>query len=162
MTPRTKEGKEKARRNENRKALRRIEEQTRNVVLIEGRTEVDIAPEDAMQYTLDVATSMLKHAVEARATLRPDELWRDTMVGRIPNEWIRLEQDLRKEVYQIAGRMLQLDIDGRRANAAEAVAMLIAPVMDHIFKELHLTSKQKKAAPQAVHSGMKLLEGGGS
>jgi hypothetical protein len=128
--------------------------------LVNGVPEPDIEPADAIQFVLDRAVHMLKNAVEGVSQLEPDEIWRDTMVGRIPNEWIRLEEDLRKEVTQIAGRMLQLDIDGRRADAAEAVAVLLAPILEHIFKELKLTKKQKELAPSAVHSGMKLLEGG--
>lgn len=143
-------------RNANRKALRKA----RNQALVTGTPEPDINPEDAMQFILDRAVHMLKNAIKGVADLKPDEVWVDTMVGRIPNEWIRLEEDLRKEVHQIAGRMLQLNIDGRRADAAEAIAIVMAPVLETIFKELKLTAKQKARAPEAVGVGMRLLEPG--
>jgi hypothetical protein len=156
--PRSKAAKTKQRRNANRKALRKA----RNLALTTGEPEPDIEPEHAMQHILDRTLHMLRNTEKGVANLKPDEVWRDTMVGKIPNEWIRLEEDLRKEVAQVAGRMIALDIEGRRANAAEAIATLMAPVFEHVFGELGLTGKQKRLAPKAVHSGLKMLEGGSS
>jgi hypothetical protein len=147
--PKTKTAKGKQRRNVNRKLLRKV----RNEALTRGESEPDIQPDDALQYVLDRAVHMLKNAIKGVESLKADEVWRDTQMGRIPNEWIRLEEDLRKEVSDHAGRMIALDIEGRCANAAEALSMVLAPVLDHILSDLGLTKAQKARTPAVVHNG---------
>jgi len=156
VAPKSSKQKSRQKRNANRKALRKA----RNLSLVRGEVEPDIDPSEAMQYVLDRAVHMLRNAVDGVADLKPDEVWVDTMVGRIPNEWIRLEEDLRKEVAQIAARMIDLDLEGRRVALAEAMATLLVPVFDHIFKELKLTKAQRALAPKVVKSGLALLEPG--
>lgn len=156
MAPKAQRNRTKQRRNENRKALRKA----RDLALIRGEPEPGIQPSNAMQYVLDRAVHMLRNAEAGVEKLEPDEVWRDTQVGKIPNEWIRLEADLRQEVAQQAGRMIALDIEGRRANAAEAMALALAPVFKQILAELNLTPDQQAAAPAIVERGLKLLEGG--
>lgn len=144
------------RRNANRKALRAA----RNLALVTGEVEEGIDPSEAMQLVLDRSVHMLRNAIQGVSDLKGDEIWRDTMVGRIPNEWIRLEEDLRKEVSQIAARMIDLDLEGRKVALTEAMAMVLVPVFDHIFKELKLTKAQKAKAPDVVRAGLQLLESG--
>lgn len=152
------EKRRKKRRNENRKAL----VEARNLALITGTPVEDIDPSYALNFILDRTFHMLKNAIEGVNTLEPDEIWRDTMVGRVPNEWIRLEDDLRREVMAIAGNMLRLDLDGRRVAATEVIAAVIAPVLKSILDQLNLTPEQQAVAPEIVTSQLKVLEGGGS
>lgn len=144
------------RRNEQRKLLREAR-------AITGLTAEDLGridPVQAIQATLDRSYAQLVVAATEADNLPADELWRDTMVGRIPNEWIRLEGELRKEVQNIAGKMLQLDIDDRKAHAAELIAAAMAPVLEGVFKDLKLSDKQKARARESLGNHLRLLEGG--
>lgn len=155
--PKSVEGKNKKRqnkRNANRKALR----DARNLALLTGTPEENIDPHNAMQFILDRATHMLTNAIAGVENLQPDEVWRETMVGKIPNEWIRLEEDLRKEVWAIAGKMISLGIDDRKARAAEIMAQILAPVLAGILKDLALTPEQEERAPEVVEAHLKVLE----
>jgi hypothetical protein len=156
MAPKSSKMRKQAKRNAQRKALRKA----RNLALVTGDVEQDIDPSEAMQYVLDRAVHMLRNAVAGVSDLQPDEVWVETMVGKIPNEWIRLEEDLRKEVTILAARMIDLDLEGRRVALSEAMATLLVPVFDAIFKDLKLTKAQKGRAPQAVRAGLALLEPG--
>lgn len=156
MAPKSAKQRRNQKHNVNRKALRKA----RNLALVRGEVEEEIDPSYAMQFCLDRSVHMLRNAMEGVSDLKPDEVWRDTMVGRIPNEWIRLEEDLRKEVTALAARMIDLDLEGRRVALSEAMATILVPVFDHIFKELKLTKAQKEKAPDVVRAGLKMLEGG--
>lgn len=149
----------KRRRNENRKLLH-------NAKRITGMTaeQLEIGhvdPVDAIQQVLDRTYAQLVVASREADNVPSTELWRDTMVGRLPNEWVRLEEDLRTQVQQIAGKMLHLNIEDRKAHASELIAAAIAPVLSAIIKDLKLTPEQKKKAPEIVRGHLQLLEGGG-
>jgi len=156
MPPRSAKQRKQQKRNANRKALRKA----RNLALVRGEVETGIDPSEAMQFCLDRTVHMLRNAIEGVSNLKSDEVWVDTMVGRIPNEWIRLEEDLRKETTALAARMIDLDLEGRRVAVTEALATILVPVFDFIFKELKLTKAQRDKAPEIVRSGLKMLEGG--
>lgn len=153
---RKKAARQRRRRNEQRKLLREARR-------ITGMTAVDLGridPVDAIQGVLDRAYAQLVVASTEVDNLEASELWRDTMVGRVPNEWIRLETELRREVGNVARSMLQLDIDDRKAHAAELIAAAIAPVLEGVFKDLKLTDKQKLKAKESVATHLRVLEGG--
>lgn len=156
---RTKEG-NAARRQTKRRSNRKALKEARNIALTTGTPEENIDPGNAMQFILDRATHMLVQAVSGVENLEPDEVWVDTMVGRIPNEWIRLEEDLRKEVWMIAGKMITLNIDDRKARAAEIMASILAPVLQGILSDLQLTPEQEEKAPAIVEAHISVLEGG--
>jgi hypothetical protein len=149
-----------ARRQNKRRSQRKALREARNIALTTGTPEENIDPGNAMQFILDRATHMLTQAVLGVEDLSPDEVWVDTMVGRIPNEWIRLEEDLRKEVWGIAGKMITLNIDDRKARAAEIMASILAPVLKGILDDLHLNATQQKRAPDVIEAHLKVLEGG--
>jgi hypothetical protein len=147
----------KKRRNENRKLLREVN----RVAAMEAVVERDVDPADALQDVLDAAVARLHVAMAHANELDEDEVFRDTMMGKIPNEWLRLEKDLRSEVAVLAGRMIGLNIAGRQANAAEALATAIAPVLSGVFDGLGLTAAQKRKAPELVREHLQLIEGRG-
>lgn len=151
-----KAAKRQTKRRNQRKALK----EARNIALTTGTPEENIDPGNAMQFILDRATHMLTQAVLGVENLEPDEVWVDTMVGRIPNEWIRLEEDLRKEVWMIAGKMITLNIDDRKARAAEIMASILAPVLKGILDDLALNEAQQEKAPAVIEAHLKVLEGG--
>ena len=149
-----------ARRQTKRRSQRKALREARAIALTTGTPEENIDPGNAMQFILDRATHMLTQAIIGVEDLNPDEVWVDTMVGKIPNEWIRLEEDLRKEVWGIAGKMITLNIDDRKARAAEIMASILAPVLKGILDDLKLNATQQKRAPEVIEAHLKVLEGG--
>lgn len=148
----------KTRRNANRKMLRKA----RDLALVTGDVEANIDPADAFQYVLDRAFHMLQNASEGVSDLKADEIWRDTMVGRIPNEWIRLETDLRQEVFALSSKMISLGIDDRKARASEIMAAVLAPVLKGILDDLQLNKTQQAKAQEVIGRHLRVLEGGPS
>lgn len=149
-----------ARRQTKRRSQRKALKEARAIALTTGTPEENIDPGNAMQFILDRATHMLVQAISGVEDLQPDEVWVDTMVGKIPNEWIRLEEDLRKEVWMIAGKMITLNIDDRKARASEIMASILAPVLKGILEDLFLSPEQQEKAPEVIEAHLKVLEGG--
>jgi hypothetical protein len=116
-------------------------------------------PLETLQHVLDRCFKMLVFTETEVESLTDQEFWRDTMSGKLPNEWIRLEQDLRNEVSATAGKMVALGIAERRMRASEVIAAAIAPALDGILRELKLSKAQRKLAPQVVERHLKLIEG---
>lgn len=61
--------------------------------------------------------------------LAEDDMWRDTMVGRIPNEWIRLRDDYRQQVAALAGSMVARGIAEKAVNVRAAQHALMATMI---------------------------------
>lgn len=129
--------------------------------IAEAEVNGPVDPVVAIQHVLDRTYSWLVYSADRAGKLPEDKLWRKTNGGnRIPNEWIRLERDLRSEVSYLAGRMLDLDIEDRKAQAAEIVATALAPVLAGVIRDLKLTQKQEARAKKVVAKHLRVLEGG--
>jgi len=147
----------KRRKNANRRLLGEAIEKTRQEAPDQGPMD----PVTALGIVLDRTYSWLVY-VQARTEKLPEErFWRKTKTGvRLPNEWIRLERDLRSELTYLSARMLDLDIEDRKAQAAEIVAQIFAPVIGGILKDLQLTKKQRAKVKGIVARHLALVEGG--
>lgn len=117
-------------------------------------------PVEAMQHVLDTSFAHLLYAGKRVSELTEDEFWRDTLAGRVPNEWFALEAGLRREVLEVTARMLHLGIEDRRARVAEVLAITLAPVLEQMITELRLTDAQRKQAPAIIGAALKQLESG--
>lgn len=158
-------GQARSRRTKQRKLLAEARERA----LTEHVPAYGIDPAEALQEILESALGQLRVARErsskldlSKAGAGQDAYWRDTMVGRIPNEWVRHEADLRAEVASLAGRMVGLDIAGRRAAAAEALAEAIAPALENVFKTLRLSAAQRDKARSALEAELQVIEAPGA
>ena len=88
--------------------------------------------------------------------------WRETPnQGLTPNEWIRLENDLREDIMHLAGRMVALGILDRHTPARQLVADALAPALIEMFAELSLTPEQRVLLPDVVRRALLPLEAGG-
>lgn len=90
---------------------------------------LDVEPADVLQETLDGMVQDLRFAQRMVDTLPEDQLWRNTMVGRIPNEWIRLRDTYRDKVAYLAGRMIERGIAEKAVNVRAAQAALMATMV---------------------------------
>lgn len=131
----------------------------------EGMTLVgDVTIPDALQEILGRAVSHMRIAATQVDKLRPSELWAykfDAQGNRLvePSKWLRAETAARKEVMEIAGRMAQLDIDGRRVAVEEAEALFITRFLDAVLDGLNLTDEQRGLLGPALDNAMPLIEG---
>jgi hypothetical protein len=64
------------------------------------------------------------------------------MVGRIPNEWVRLRDDYRQEVAALAGSMVARGIAEKAVNVRAAQAALMATMVKEALS--------RAGAPQAL------------
>jgi hypothetical protein len=82
-------------------------------------------PIAALQEVLDGAVQDLRYAQGKVDQLTGPELWRDTLTGKIPNEWIRLRNELRVEVERCANNMVRNGIAERAVAIGEARMVLV-------------------------------------
>jgi hypothetical protein len=119
----------------------------------------DASPDAALQEVLDRTLTWFRLVKAKVDELDESQLWvQGDLVERL-NKWANLERSLRYELAQIAGGMVKLNIDGRRAKAAEIFAEAIAPVLQGVLEELKLTPAQQKRAPELVARHLQLVEG---
>lgn len=119
----------------------------------------DISPTLALQECLDRAYAyMLFYANEA-AKLPESEIWRDTLSGKIPHETIRAERDARAEVAYLAGRALDIGIEEKKVQLAEAAAAMIANLVESVMDEVGLTADQRKRVGPAIRHQLSDIDG---
>ena len=97
-------------------------------------TRLDVNPVDALQEVLDGLTQDLRLSQKMVDGLQEKELWRDTMVGKIPNEWIRLRDDYRDRTAALAGSMVARGIAEKAVNVSAARAALMATMVQEAMR----------------------------
>lgn len=88
-------------------------------------------PYEVIQEALENGLGYMRMYQAIVDDLTEDDLWRDTMVGRVPHEAIRALRDVRVEVSQLSAAAIKLGLDERRQRLDEAkVAMLGAAIRE--------------------------------
>lgn len=119
----------------NRKRLREARTTT---TARRSAARLDANPVDVIQETLDGLVADLRFTQKMVDQLPETDLWRDTMVGRIPNEWIRLRDEYRQEASALAGSMITRGIAERAVNVRAAQAALMATMVKEAMRRAGL------------------------
>lgn len=90
---------------------------------------IEANPVDVLQETLDGMVSDLRFTQKMVDSLPEDQIWRDTMMGRIPNEWIRLRDEYRDRTAALSGSMITRGIAEKAVNVRAAQAALMATMV---------------------------------
>lgn len=108
---------------------RRLKEARTDVERRRSATRLDVMPIDAIQEVLDSLTADLRLSQKMVDGLKEEDLWRDTMVGKLPNEWIRLRDEYRDKLATLAGSMIARGIAEKAVNVRAAQAALMATMV---------------------------------
>lgn len=134
-------------RNAQRKRLREAKATT---VARRSSTRLDVNPVDVIQETLDGLVGDLRFTQRMCDQLEEPELWRDTMVGRIPNEWIRLRDDYRSQAAALAGSMVARGIAEKAVNVRAAQAALMATMVKEAMRRAGLPQEAIRAVGEEL------------
>lgn len=119
-----------------------------------------VQPVEAFMEVLESALSMMRYARAQANQVPPENMWRDTIAGKIPNEWVKLERNMREEVAHLSAQAMKHGLEERQTavaeRMAEALAIGIAGVLDH--PDLRLTAAQRKVMPRVVKESLELME----
>lgn len=143
----TNSGSPAGRRNDNRKRLREARAVTE---LRRSATRLDANPIDVIQEVLDGYVADLRFTQRMVDSLEEPELWRDTMVGRIPNEWIRLRDDIREKAATLAGAMVSRGIAEKAVNVRAAQAALMATMVKEAMRRAGLPQEAIRAVGEEL------------
>lgn len=108
---------------------RRLAEARATTANRRSAARIDAQPVDVVQETLDGMVADLRFAQKMVDGLPEEAMWRDTMVGRIPNEWIRLRNEYRDRTAHFAGRMIERGIAEKAVNVSAAQTALMATMI---------------------------------
>ena len=97
-------------------ALREVEQHRRSVSV-----DVESNPIAALQEVLDGWVADLRFAQSKVNELPEDEVFVDTMVGKMPNHWIKLRDEYRQKLEYCANNMVRNGIFDRAVNGGEPV-----------------------------------------
>jgi hypothetical protein len=112
--------------------------------------ELGITTSDALQGCLDRAVQHFRYCASRADELDEDELF-VSEVGpggsllTVPNKWLRLETEMRKEVEHLASMMTSLGIAERRVRVEEAQAILVAQKVQEAALEAGIPHEQVRA-----------------
>lgn len=121
----------------------------------------DVTPAEALQWLLNRVTDQLKFAAHKADNLKDNELEVMTAFGPMPNEWIRLEKDLREELGRLAVNMERVGIAERMVRLQEARALLIIRALTEAALEVGVPRSKLKELGPVFRAKLAVLEGGG-
>lgn len=90
---------------------------------------LDVASHEALQEVLDGLVQDLRFTQKMCDGIPHDKFWRDTMVGRIPNEWVRLRDHYREQVGHLALSIEAKGLAERSVRVKEAQAVMMAQMI---------------------------------
>lgn len=115
-------------------------------------TRIDANPVDVIQETLDGLVQDLRFTQKMVDQLPEADLWRDTMVGRIPNEWIRLRDDYRQGAAALAGSMVARGIAEKAVNVRAAQAALMATMVKEAMRRAGLPQEAIRSVGEELRT----------
>lgn len=130
--------------------VKRLAEARAAVETRRSATRLNAQPADALQECIDGLVADIRLAQKMVDRLPESELWRDTMVGKIPHEWIRLRDDYRSQLSHLAMAMEAKGIAERRVRVDEARAVLMAQMVRTAAERAGLNGNQIKALGSAL------------
>lgn len=120
---------------------------------------LDIDPIDALQECLDGAVAMLRWAGQKADKVPADKVMLTGPFGGYPNEFVRLEQDMRKEVAGLAARMVDLEIADRSVAIQEAKAILLVQAIQAAARKAGISRDKVKLLGPALREELAVIEG---
>jgi hypothetical protein len=107
-------------------------------------------PVETLQEILDWKKRDLLAAQARVEQLAEGDLWRDTMVGRIPNEWIRLRDEYLTTCFHVAQSMVKNGIADRAVRVQETQAALMVVMVKRAAERAGLDASQVRALGEAL------------
>jgi hypothetical protein len=102
---------------------------------------------------------MLTYIMGKVDELAEDEIFVGTAFGPIPNQWLRLEADLRQEVERSAGKMVQLGIADRAVKLQEAKAALMVQALLAAARDAGIPREQVRKLGPALRTRLREAAG---
>ena len=107
-------------------------------------------PEMLFENLLDQINGQLHQVNTAVSEIPADEMWRDTIAGRQPNEWIVLQKDLMDRAFRFAHSALGMNLKRRQVEVEEAQAAMVAFMLKEALVRAGLPARQQKDIMAAV------------
>ena len=107
-------------------------------------------PEMLFENLLDQVNGQLSQVNTAVSNIPAEEMWRDTIAGRQPNEWILLQRDLMDRAFRFAHSALGMNLKRRQVEVEEAQAAMVAFLLREALTRANLPKRQMDAVMVAV------------
>jgi hypothetical protein len=122
-------------------------------------TGAKVEPVEVLLEVLGRATARFRAAAEQVDKLAEKDLWKKSIAGQIPHEWVRYEDDRRVELGYLTSRMISLEISAKDAQSRERLAEAYAIVIEGIVEGLELSAEQREMLPGVIRERLpRLLE----
>lgn len=118
-----------------------------------------LSPAEALQWLVNRVVDQLKHAAHEADSLAVEEMEIMGPFGPIPNVWIRLEADLRKELAGLAINMERVGLAERLVSLQEARAALIVQALTAAAEECGIPRSQLRSIAPAFRRHLALIQG---
>jgi hypothetical protein len=105
-----------------------------------------------LQEILDGKVEDMRYTQSKVDALKNDELWRTTMVGKIPNEWIRLRDEYREKTEALALKLVNAGLADRAVRVQEAQMVLLAQRIQAAAERAGLDAEQRRALGRELRS----------
>jgi uncharacterized protein YajQ (UPF0234 family) len=123
-------------------------------------SRIEAQPIEAVQEALDGLVADLRFTQAMCDQLTEREMWRDTMFGKEPNEWIKLRDEYRQKVAELAGRMIERGIAEKAVNVSAAQTALMATMVKEALVRAGIPADQVAKVGNALREIAQEAQGG--
>lgn len=122
-------------------------------------TPVPTTPSEALQHAMDLTYGQLIYASQRVAQLEEEQVFVNSISGKIPHHWIRFQRQLTKELADYAKVAANVGIAERRTALQEAEADMVGRYLEAVLGELGLSEEQRKLLGPAMRRHLTLVQG---
>lgn len=101
-------------------------------------------PAEAVQQVLDNIADLYDYATQQVFQLEEGEYWRETLAGKMPNEWIKEMERLGLQMVHVAGKAASMGLAERQIRLQEQQAAIFATVVEAALNEVGLGAEQRR------------------
>lgn len=123
-------------------------------------TPIDVAPGQVLISLMNLAAGQLAYVTQKVGELPEEKLFVDSIGGKIPNHWVRLQRTLMLDLKEYAKTAAGAGIDERMTRLAEEQAQQFNAVLEAVMEEVGLSSKQRAKVGPAIRGQLVAIQGG--
>lgn len=117
-----------------------------------------VTPSRAVLGTLHLAAGQLAYATLKVGELDEEDMFVDTIAGKMPHHWIRLQGELEERVVRFSAAAAHMGVAERQTDLMAAHTEMMGELLRTVITDVGLTAAQRKKLGPALRKALPLIE----
>lgn len=117
-----------------------------------------VTPSEAVVGTLELVAGQLAYATLKVGELGEDEMFVNSIAGRVPHHWIQMQGVLQERIVKFAGAAASMGVAERKVDLLAAQTAMMGELLEGVMGDVGLTKAQRKKVGPAIRGRLATIE----